>query len=68
MPRTYKQDPTRKCYKKYDPEVLAKAVEEVKQMKLSVRGAAKVYDIHYSVIYRHVARPMNPQGGQTALN
>ena len=40
MHRTYKKDPRRKCYKKYDPEVLRKAVEEVKQKKLSVRSAA----------------------------
>lgn len=69
MPRTYKPDPTKRRYKKYDQDIINKAVEEYLICRQGNLGEiAKKYGIHKSVLYRHSTRNMKPQGGQRALS
>lgn len=67
MPRNYKLDPTKKRYKKYEPAVLSKAVEELAIPNASLKNVSEKYNIHISVLYRHSKKIMKPQGGQNAL-
>lgn len=65
MPRSYKR---LKPNKVQDPEVIKAAVEDITN-GLSLRNAAAKYDIHYSVLYRHLKKgdQIKKKGGQTAL-
>lgn len=68
MPRTYKPQPNKKRYKKYDPDLIQQAALELTTIPNATIGEiSKKYDIHKSVLYRHSRRTMKPQGGQTAL-
>lgn len=53
MPRTYKADPNKKRYKKYEPDVLSNALRELKESNESLQKIADKYNIHKSVLYRH---------------
>lgn len=69
MPRVYKPDPTRKRYKKYNMEIIKKAVEEYASSRnVKLEEVAKKYGIHKSVLYRHCTRDMKQHGGQRALS
>lgn len=69
MPRKYVHDLKRKIYRKPDPQNLAKAIAEIEAKKLSIRKSAAKFNIHYSVVYRHLNnKNLKPQGGQTALS
>ncbi|KAJ2954347.1 hypothetical protein O0L34_g2605 [Tuta absoluta] len=68
MPRTYKPDPTKKNYKKYDPNIISAALEDLEKPHASLMEIAAKYNIHKSVLYRHSKKIMKPQGGQTALS
>lgn len=65
MPRNYKR---LKPEKIQDPAVIKAAVEDITN-GLSLRNAAAKYDIHYSVLYRHLKKgdQIKKKGGQTAL-
>lgn len=66
MPRKYIAV---KTYKTYDTNIINKAVKEVSEGG-SLRKVAKKYDIHYSVLFRHVKKGSNlkKRGGQTVLS
>lgn len=65
MPRKYVS--IKKC-KKYDPEVIEKALIEV-QNGGSFRKVAQKYEIDHTVLYRHLKRgTTKKKGGQTALS
>lgn len=68
MPRTYKSDPTKKHYKKYEPDIISKALNDLAQSNASLVEIANKYMIHKSVLYRHNKGYMKPQGGQLALS
>lgn len=70
MPRTYKRDLKRKMYRKPDPENLSSAIKAIENKTSSIRGAAKKFNIHHSVVYRHFKSKgsLKKQGGQTALS
>lgn len=69
MPRVYKPDPAGKKYKKYDPQIIRKAVVEYATSdNVSMAKIAKKYGIKKSVLYRHSTRSMKKQGGQKALS
>ncbi|XP_050560611.1 uncharacterized protein LOC126912470 [Spodoptera frugiperda] len=69
MPRVYRPDPTRKRYKKYNIEIIKKAVEEYASSRnVKLEDVAKKYGIHKSVLYRHCTRDMKQHGGQRALS
>lgn len=69
MPRTYKRKPGVNAHKMIDKETLAKAVQEVKDGKLSYRKAAGRYNLTPSVVYNHWKNPLlKVQGGQAALS
>lgn len=68
MPRTYKADPNKKRYKKYEPDVLSNALRELKESNESLQKIADKYNIHKSVLYRHSKKKIKTQGGQTELS
>lgn len=69
MPRVYKPDPAGRKYKKYDPQIIRKAVVEYATSdNVSMAKIAKKYGIKKSVLYRHSTRSMKKQGGQKALS
>lgn len=68
MPRDYENDSRTKRYKKPNPADLQKAIRAVKSKQVTYREAEEIYDIHSSVIYRHVNKSnLKKQGGQTAV-
>lgn len=68
MTRIYKSDPHGKQYKKISVSVMETAKRAVLVNKMSIRGAAKKYNIPYSVLQRHIKnKNLKQQGGQTVL-
>lgn len=69
MPRTYKRKPGAKAHQLIDKEILAKAVQAVKDGKLTYRNAAKSYNLTPSAVYNHWKKPpLKSQGGQPVLD
>ncbi|CAK1581938.1 unnamed protein product [Parnassius mnemosyne] len=68
MPRVYKPDPRGRRYKKYDTNIIQKAVDEYSEGGSSLDTIAKKYQIHRSVLYRHCHKTMKTHGGQTVLS
>lgn len=69
MPRVYCPKPEGKRYKKTDLEKVTKAKGDVVSGKLSIRKAAKMYNIPYTVLNRHIKNPnVKHQGGQLSLS
>lgn len=67
MPRKYVSI---KTYKNHEPEKIKAAINYILTEGRSLRDAAKKYDIHYSVLYRHLKKGenMKKRGGQTVLS
>lgn len=67
MPRKYVSI---KTYKNHEPEEIKAAINYILTEGRSLRDAAKKYDIHYSVLYRHLknGENMKKRGGQTVLS
>ena len=64
MPRNYKPKPGARRYRKYDKEVMAKAIE----IGLLYRKAENMFKIPQSVLERHYKKKrIKRQGGQLAL-
>ena len=64
MPRNYKPKPGARRYRKYDKEVMAKAIE----IGLLYRKAENMFRIPQSVLERHYKKKrIKRQGGQLAL-
>ena len=64
MPRNYKPKPGARRYRKYDKEVMAKAIE----IGLPYRKAENMFKIPQSVLERHYKKKdIKRQGGQLAL-
>lgn len=61
MPRKY--IPV-KSYKTYDPNIINQAMNEVNEGR-SLRKVATKYEIHYSVLFRHVKKESNIKIGGT---
>ncbi|CAH2093066.1 unnamed protein product [Euphydryas editha] len=69
MPRVYKPNPAGKRYKKHDPQILRKAVEDYgTSHNVTLNEIGKKYGIPKSVLYRHSTRIMKKHGGQRALS
>lgn len=63
--RVYKPDPHRKRYRKYDPELFAKAKDAVAR-GMKIRKAAERFNIPYTVLQRRIKNPhVKKHGGQT---
>ena len=54
-------------YRVYDKENLEKARQMVKDNKLSIRKACKIYGIKKSTLQDHVTKKMKSPGGQLSL-
>lgn len=67
MPRVYVSK-SEKPYKRYDPLILAEAVETYKSGNKSLAEIAKHFNITKSVLHRHITRKVGSQGGQRALS
>lgn len=69
MPRKYVKTVGKKACLKYTPEVLSAAVRSVETGKISIREAARQYDIPYGTVYNRI-HGLFPQkyGGQTVLS
>ena len=64
MPRNYKPKPGARRYRKYDKEVMAKAIE----IGLLYRKAENMFRISQSVLKRHYKKKrIKRQGGQLTL-
>lgn len=59
MPRKYKSS-TKNPYKKYDEEIIKKALQELQTPNAVLSAVAKKYDINKSVLYRHSTKLMIP--------
>ncbi|CAH2108940.1 unnamed protein product [Euphydryas editha] len=66
MPREYKPS-RKKNYKRYDPFIIEKALQEYNSSKQSFMQISRKYEIPKSVLHRHNTFVMKQQGGQTAL-
>jgi hypothetical protein len=54
-------------YKKHDRETINRALEDIRQNKLSYRTASRKYGIAKSVLFRHAKGNVRNHGGQTVL-
>lgn len=69
MPNVYKRRPGARKYADYNEAQLEKALAEVAQGHLSVRGAAEKYSIPKSTIFRkYRGQHHRKHGGQTVLS
>jgi hypothetical protein len=63
-----------KSFARNNPEILLKAVQDVVNKQMSLRKPAAHYNIHYSVIYRHLKKKgtgtdnIKRRGGHPVLN
>lgn len=55
MVRNYKRKKGSRLYKDYSDDTLTLALRDVREKKLSVRGASKKYNIPYSTIQSNVS-------------